>query len=385
MKKLQLSLLTTTCISSMSASAAEVNVESLSVSAEYVHETTAVLDGGINQRSDWRELFVLDVEWDLEKAMGLAGATLVAQFQHSTSESGGTIDSGDFQAYSNIEVERSIDELYELWLQKEWLDGKLRVKVGKVDANTEFNYVDSAGAFANSSAGFSPTIFTFPSYPNSAMSVNVFWQVNKSITWSYGFYDGANAVDGVETGRFGPSTFFSDDQSDDYFHVLQVEKTWNSLGRFGSARASAGLWHHTGEFAKFTGGIESGTTGAFLTFEQQLSGNTEEQGYFGFAQYGWADSDVSESEHHIATGFVARSIGITRDGDEAGIYITHVDLSDKPGAGFEKNETAIDLYYNFSVTDYFSVQPEIQYIINPAGSSTTNDAFVAGVRAALSF
>ena len=84
-------------------------------------------------------------------------------------------------------------------------------------------------------------------------------------------------------------------------------------------------------------------------------------------------------------GLVARGSGITREGDEAGIYLSHVDLSDEAAAGFEKNETVVDLYYNFAITNSFSVQPELQYIFNPSGSETIDDAFIAGLRLALTF
>ena len=371
------------CLST--AQAIETKIPYLSIQGEFVHETTSVISGGVNEKTSSRELLVIDAELDLEKPLKIPGGTLFAQFQHATAERGGTMDTGDIQAFSNLEVESSIDELYEFWYQQELFNGKLRLKVGKVDANTEFNYVNAAGGFANSSGGFSPTIFTFPTYPNPAMSVNLFWQPTDTVTLSYGYYDGSNAVDGIETGKLGPSTFFSSDKSDDYFHILQIEKEWSELGSLGAGRASAGIWHHTGDFATFSGGTDSGTTGFFLTFEQQLIGTTEDQGYFGFAQYGWADEEVSEIAQHIAFGLVARSTGITREGDEAGIYVSYVDLSDEAGAGFSKDETAIDLYYNFSMNDSFSLQPEIQYIFNPSGSAVLDDAFVAGIRASITF
>ncbi len=85
----------------------------LSVGGEYTHELTGVLDGGINQRSSHRELLVLEAELDLEKFLGIKNATLFAQFQHATTEKGGASDTGDIQGYTNLEVESSIDEIYE--------------------------------------------------------------------------------------------------------------------------------------------------------------------------------------------------------------------------------------------------------------------------------
>ena len=218
------------------------------------------------------------------------------------------------------------------------------------------------------------------------MSVQAFWTFEKqNLTLGYGLYDGASAVDGVQTGRYGPSSFFSSDQSDDYFHILQLEKSWDDVAGMGAGRASVGVWHHDGEFTTFDGGTDQGTYGGFLTVEQQLTGESEEQGIFGFFQYAWADEDVSEIAQHIAAGVVFRGNGITRDGDEAGLYVSHVDLSDVASAGFAKNETAIDLYYNIQLHNNFALKPEFQYILSPSGSTSTSDAFVAGVRAIFTF
>lgn len=371
--------------SAANSDAVETGVKGLSLEGSYTHETTSVLDGGINQRTSNRELLTIDANLDLEALMGIQGGRVFAQFLHATAERGGSLDTGDIQAYTNLEVERSQDELYECWYEQTFGDDKFRLKVGKVDANTEFNYVDAAGGFANSSAGFSPTIFAFPTYPNPAMSINLFWNITDTTTLGYGFYDGANAVDGVETGQFGPASFFNSDESNDYFHVFQIEHRWDSKWSLGAGRATAGLWHHTGEFSTFSGEEKNGTTGFFLTVEQQLSGNSEEQGYFSFGQYGWADQKVSDIAQHLAAGIVARSTSLTRDGDEMGLYITHVDLSDATGADFVKNETAIDFYYHLNLHEHFSLQPEIQYIINPSGRTDIDDALVVGIRANLSF
>lgn len=362
-----------------------------SFAGEYIYEYSNVLDGGVQSGGSDRNLFVFDAEFDLEKIAGIKGATIFGQFQHASRERGGTADTGDIQGFSNLEVGRSIDALYELWFQQELADGKVRVKVGKVDANTEFAYVDAAAGFAHASAGFSPTIQAFPTYPEPAMSVNVFATVaeteNSTFTLGYGFYDGANGIDGVETGQRGPSSFFSDDKSNDYFHILQLEQAWNDFSGLGEGRLSVGAWHHTGNFEKFAGGADSSTTGFFLTGEQRLTKRStdSEGGVFVFAQYGWADEDVAEVAQHIAVGVTAQGTFEGREDDSAGVYISHADLSDQPLAGFKKNETAIDVYYTVQLSEHIAVQPELQYILNPSGSNEVSDALVGGVRCSVAF
>ncbi|MBT8038376.1 MAG: carbohydrate porin [Verrucomicrobiae bacterium] len=366
--------------------------QGISFEGEFIYERSRVFDGGLRRDGSDRHLFTFDVEFDLEKLMGLNGGTIFAQFLHVTRERGGSADAGDIQAYTNIETDRAMDAIYELWYQQELMDGRLRIKLGKVDANSEYNYVDAAGNFANSSAGFSPTIFAFPSYPDPSMSVNVFATLvdreNYTFTLGYGLFDGATAVDEVRLGRRGPSTFFSDGVSDDYFQIFQGELAWDNCGDWLEGRLSLGGWHHNGEFTGFDGSMDDGTHGYFLTVEQRLSrraSGSDDGGVYVFAQYGWADESLSEIAQHFGAGVVTQGTFAGRDDDSAGVYITHADLSDDPAAGFAKDETAIDLFYRCQLCPTFYIQPEIQYIVNPSGDTAVDNALIGGVRFSMSF
>lgn len=86
----------------------------------------------------------------------------------------GSDDAGDFQGFSNIDADRDFFQASEYWWKQRLFGDKLRIKVGKAAANSEFAFVASAGDFINLSAGFSPTIFLLPSYPEPALGVNAF-------------------------------------------------------------------------------------------------------------------------------------------------------------------------------------------------------------------
>ena len=366
----------------------------VSLGGEAIYEYSSVLDGGLRRSGSGRGLFVLDLEIDMEQWLSVKGGTLFAHYLNVTRERGGSADAGDIQAYSNMESEYALHSLYEIWYQQELMNDRLRIKVGKVDANTEFAYVDAAGNFANSSAGFSPTLFTFPTYPDPSMSVNVFATAvqtdRHTVTVGYGLYDGAGAVDGFRLGTRGPATFFSNEESNDYFQIAQAAWAWESCGWLGAGlggRMSVGGWHHNGEFTRFNGSTKEGAHGFFMTLEQQLTmgAGGDKNGVYAFGQYAWADEDVSEIAQHFSVGLVTQGTLPNRQHDSAGIYLSHVDLSDDPAAGFTENETVIDAFYRVQLTSQFYVQPELQYIMNPSDDSSVDDALVGGVRFALSF
>jgi porin len=380
--------------------------QGLTIDAEYIFEWSSVWDGGIRQRDSHRNALTLDLDFDLERVVGLEGGRFFLEFLHVNAERGGSLDAGDFQGYSNIENEWDLTNLFEVWYEQRLWDDRLRLKIGKVDANTEFDYLDAAVDFANSSAGYSPTIFVFPSYPDPATSVNVFVTPVETdrcaLTIGYGFYDGAAGVDGVRTGQRGPSSFFHDDVSDDYFNIAEAALTWDTLGDAFGGRLALGGWWHTGEFARFDGGEENGTGGVYLTFEQRLTapgGPEGDRGWYIFANYGHADAEVSEIETHVGIGLVGRGLWARRPVDAFGVYLTYADLSreavdlefepeeegELPPHLFVRDEFVVDVYYRVQLTPAVFVQPDLQYIANPSGDDAVDDALAAGIRVGLTF
>ena len=102
--------------------------------------------GGVNtQGSAFRHLFGGDITLDAEKVFEIPGGTLFAQYQNQNGDNG-SLDTGDFQIYSNIDADGR-SQVSELWYEQRLLDDRLRIKIGKVDANTEFNYVDHGAEF----------------------------------------------------------------------------------------------------------------------------------------------------------------------------------------------------------------------------------------------
>lgn len=368
----------------------------LSIGGTYTAEFTSILEGGLHQRGSFRNLLTIDAEFDPEPLLGIRGGTLFIQYLSVNPESGGSRDAGDLQVFSNIENDFHIDAIYELWYEQSLFDDLIRLKLGKIDANTEFAFVEAAGDFANSSAGFSPTIFAFPSFPDSATSINIFARVFRSatgdLTIGYGLYDGAAAADGVRTGNRGPSTFFNDNRSDDSFHIAHAEWSWArsepDRSWFRSGRIAGGAWLHTGEFERFDGASQDSPHGFFLTAESSLYtiGDPEAgRAVHIFVQYGWADEEVSEVAQHLAAGFVLQGPLAQRPDDRAGIYASLADLSDDPAAGFEADEFTLDAYYRLQLTPAIFIQPEVQLIVNPSGDPSIDDALVGGLRIGVEF
>lgn len=363
-------------------------VHGITFGASYTLDWSGVWSGGVRGVASTRSLWDVNATLDLGTIVGLDGGEVFVDF-YSTDGRGGWEDTGDFWGHSSIQTERNVDQVAELWYQQWLLDRSVRVKVGKVDGNAEFGFLECAAGFVNSAPGVSPSLATLPLYPDPAMSVNVFAY---PAAWAYvglGLYDGATQ-DGIATGGRGPGTFFSDRRSSSWFGIVEAGLTWERLGAMGSGRVAVGAWRHSGRFDRFDGGVERGTGGFYLLAEEQVwrageQGEESERGVFGMARYAWADADVSPAAQHVAFGLVLKGTLPDRREDEAGVMLSRIFFSDAPGSGFDADETTLEFFYRIRVTPFVHLTPDVQWIANPSGDRSIDNAVVGAVRLEVDF
>lgn len=350
--------------------------------ATFTADLSKNISGGASPAGTLRHLLDFSITFDLEPLAGIEGGVFYAGFQTQEGQDG-SVETGDLQAYSNIDAD-DFTALYEIWYEQRLFDGRARVKAGKVDANADFAFVDNGSEFIHSSPGFSPTLFVLPTYPDPAFGVLGFVGEGGGLYAGAGLFDGA-LQEGVPTGTRGPSTLFG--APADLFLIAEAGHAWGGDAGALPGRLAGGVWHHTGSFTRFSGGAESGASGFFAVFDQTLYTEPGDsgQGIGLFAQYGWADPDLSPVEHHLGLG--AQWVGPLpgRDDDIIGLMISAAVLSDEPGAGLtDEAETAVELFYKVQLGDHLSLKPDLQYIANPGGAGL-DDAWVATLRAELAY
>lgn len=327
-----------------------------------------------------RHLFNFNTTLDTE-GLGLwSGGTFFVNFQNINGPGIGD-EVGDVQGVDNVDSDGRT-QVGEIWYEQFFAEDTLRFRVGKFDANGDFAYSDNAGEFLNSSMGFSPTIFTFPSYPDTAFGLSAFAYPTESLYVGLGLFDGA-LQEGIPTGSRGPKSLFDDPA--DLMYVAEAGMTWDLDDGARPGRAAVGFWFHDGDFTEFGGGTADEATGIYVVLDQVFwredpSDDESEQGIAGFFQYGYADPDLSSVEHHIGLGVTWAGLIDTRDDDILGLGLTTAILSDEAGSGFtDDHETAIELFYRLQLTPFMSIKPDLQYIANPGGAGA-DDAFVATAR-----
>jgi len=150
-----------------------------------------------------------------------------------------------------------------------------------------------------------------------------------------------------------------------------------------------GMWYDPQAKDRLDGsGTKTGDVGFYTSCDQMLWRPSDKQddarGLGVFGRYGIANADVNEIKSFWSTGVQYRGLIPTRDKDVTSFGVGQGRLSRQ--AEFTKsNETALEWFYNIEVTPWLHVSPDVQYIFNPGGDASVNDAVVLGVRVQVSF
>ncbi len=343
----------------------------VSLEAAYIYDLSGNARGGVRRSGVGRGLLSAGLGADLEALAGLRGAALFVGVQSYGGTSGATL-TGDAQAFSNIDASRFV-RLAEAWYEQRLAGDGVRVKLGQVDANSEFAVVEPAGEFLNASAGFSPTIYALPTYPEPTPSASLFLAPAGWLQLSGGVFRG------TLTRGTGPAA-----PGHAPFAIGEVAGSW------GSGRVLLGYWQHPGGYAEqFNGGFTRSPAGWYAGAEQRVTGAPEGEasgahGAVVFAKYGRSPDRFSPFGQHLMLGLVEeRPLGL--EGHAAGMMVSHVDLSDAAGAGTPANETSVEAFYRLPTLGFLTLRPDLQYIVHPAGDRALGDALVGTLRAELVF
>ena len=310
-----------------------------------------------------RYSFDLSVPVDGSKVWHLDGSSAVVRLRHHVNNFGDD-GLGETQLYSNIDG-TSRTNLYEAWFEQRLVGDKLRLKAGKIDANTEFATVQTASDFLNSSMGFSPTIIAFPTYPEPKLGFNAFLRPTKNNSVGLGLFQTATA------GTLA---------------VFEPGRSWSLGESERPGRASVGFWRFGGNPDRFDGTRSSGTLGLYSVVEQALWRQSQgEHALSGFLQIGVADGHVSPVEKHVGGGAILQGTFHRRPKDSVGVATTWVRFSSDPAAGFElPAELIFETYYKLSITKHFAFVQDFQYV-HHAGGIENSDCPVFTPRLVLSF
>ena len=362
----------------------------LSAEGTWTFDSSVLLSGGVNRGATAnRNLLELRLIADTEKLIhpDWKGGNFTFKFQNFRGEHGAN-DTGDAIFYDNIDNPFALSQLAVAYYEQKLFDDRVRIKIGKVDANSEFNVTESDTPkfnenFLGSGQGNLPTLFaTMPTYPDSATSINLFVKPVKNLELGFGIYDGRLAR-WINTGSLGP------DFGGPY---VMYGQAGYKFGEERPTRIALGVWRHTfGAFENLNGvGTQDGQNGLYVNVDKTLwrenpNDPKDRQGlHFDFA-WGVGDSDVNPFPYSWTVGLDWIGAIDGRDKDIIGIGITQGIFSDRDPIRTRNAETQFELFYLAQITENLQVQPDLTYIRHPGGVANVRQAWVATLRVILEF
>jgi porin len=360
--------------------------------------------GGLQQGFRQASNLGVDLRFDLQKLVGLAGGSFEISFSERFGSSLSREDIGNVFTVQQVfggQTYRLVDVAY----QQQLLADRVEFRVGRIAAGDDFlvspyNYVFVQNGFDGNPVGIFFNAPGMTAYPNATWGGLVKVKPTERMYVMGGAYNGdvsirANEHHGADWSMNGP-----------LFAIGEVGYQINGLpgdtGLIGNYKA--GFWYDDHQYIDFTTvargrapDVPRGNWGLYGLFDQVLVRFGGLGSNRGFGVTGSLlvspDQSVSLMPFFTTAGVVVRGAFASRPTDVGGIGIVYGqfsnDLQDsqrRSAVGIQRYEIALELTYRFRFyKDALFFQPDLQYIIRPGGTGRIPDAFVAGFQVGINF
>lgn len=261
-----------------------------------------------------------------------------------------------------------------LWLQQKLFDDQLTLRAGKMDLGdwmdtNRYGFYNFVGySFAHNAS------IPLPGNPLAAM----FTFEPKAAPWFYVSAGAANAAQSSYRAGFeelfdGPTALFT---------LAEVGFRTEINGRKGTYRFEG--WYDGRDLPSINGSDadDGGRAGFAVSFDQEVAKNVGL-----FFRYGIGGQNEFTPREYWSFGvdFIGPVPGRPRDDLAIGLVMNRFsDKRDDVVAHAADNETYIEAYYNYWVSDAMQIQPILQVVTNPGGVDRSTEVMV-GVHVALRF
>ncbi|MES2626195.1 MAG: carbohydrate porin [Pseudomonadota bacterium] len=366
-------------VSSLAEPRAALSSQGFDVEVVATTDFMALIDGGIDTGIDTPANFDIVLTQDTASAGWWPNGSFLLYFLGTT---GGdpTTRAGDLQTASNIEATNTF-KVFEASYEHRFNDDHVSLLVGLHDINSDFYALEHAGLFLNSSFGIGPELTqTSPSiFPTSSVATRLRLSFDDLYVLT-AIYDGIPGDPADETG-----THVQLNDGDGIYYISEIGIAGAEEHYY---KYSVGTWYSSAEFEDFAAAPQDDNKGIYLLAERDLGRDVDGRGTGVFLQLGIADGKRNQVERYIGAGMTRTGLLPSRPEDVAGIAIGNVRNSAEfrlvnPELG--GSETAIELSYLIAPTPWFTIQPDLQYIIDPGTDPATDNALVATMRFQIAF
>ena len=368
----------------------------IDVTVEYKADLWNLASGGLKSGTSYNDNLDIKFELDGEKLFGIKGNRAMVYFLNNNG-SGPNRRVGSVEGIDNIEVGTNTFKLYELWDEQSFFDDRLSVLIGLHDLNSEFMVNDMTANFIHPAfqvnQEFAQTGKNGPSiFPNTSLAARVNYAPTKET------YIMAAVFDGVPGNPDRPRGTHIDFESGDgalYIAELGFTPPAADQGDTVPNKFAIGAWTYSDRFDDLVtvdsagNPIKKRSEGVYVLSSYQFYHDKNKGRDVGaFFRAGMGDGDTAQTDWFYAAGLVGNGWVPTRPDGELGLGFTESHNSDKyiqaVGAA-NRAESSVELYYRDAIYNGITLQPDIQYIVNPGTDPAVKNATIIGMRMDINF
>jgi len=356
--------------------------------------------GGIRQGFIYDGLLDLELDVDLNKAIGWRGGKIHLTGYGIQGQDLSTQNIGNLMTVSNVESQPSLAKIGEFWLEQRLLDDQLRLRGGLLEADRYYMISPTANVFVNSTFGFPDSWEANmpgggPGYPNASPGALASFDFKNN--WSVT----ASVMNGTPVGPSTSSTSYGIQLpiGDGVLSWMEVAYTpklvlgestlpgnYKLGGWYNSETVNNVTLSSSGR--TFDNPINTTYRGQYAVYgliDQTLwrEANSESQGLSAFTRITFnPQSDRNLVTWYFDTGLAYVGLFDSRPDDILGLgfgwakftpYLNGTISVKNASSGTQtpmlKPESLVELTYQAPINPWLTLQPFLQYSINPGGKA----------------
>ena len=383
----------------------KLEAEGVTLRAHYLSETAGNPTGGLKQATQYAQQIDFGADLDMGKLASIPGGQIHVTFSDRAGNSLSDLDLGALAEVQEVFGGGQNFRLAILAYEQSLFDDKLDLKGGWINVGDDFATSPLYCYFQNNAFCGNPVSVTldagFSTFPVSSWGGIAKFQPRSDLYLQAGAYEVNPSLNNVGNG-------FKMNTAGATGMIVPLEAGWapeKGIGGLPAHLTLGGYYDNSAapDLGASLDGSEtlmSGRWGLYVLADQMIYRDSPgaDRGLTVFAGFTYADPSTALLQYFWEAGIVKLGTFAGRDEDSIGFAVSQGLVSNSligaqnqanavdPGsADVQSYEMDLELNYRAQIAPWFSLLPNIQYVVRPGGVTTTPNALVLGLQAGVTF